>query len=64
MSPSDLKFEINLELEELLVVIGMFIHSGNALEEVDDEVIHKLYDLVFKETENRGNYTKREETLH
>tara|TARA_R100000306_G_C4324764_1_gene117059 strand:- start:45 stop:239 length:195 start_codon:yes stop_codon:yes gene_type:complete len=64
MSPSDLKFEIDLELEELLVVIGMFIHSGNTLNEVDDEVIYKLYTLMSKEAKGREKFTKIKETLH
>ena len=64
MSPSDLKFEIDLELEELLVVIGMFIHSGNTLNEVDDEVIYKLNNLMSKEAKGREKFTKIKETLH
>ena len=64
MSPFDLKFEIDLELEELLVVIGMFIHSGNTLNEVDDEVIYKLYNLMSKEAKGREKFTKIKETLH
>ena len=64
MSPSDLKFEIDLELEELLVVIGMFIHSGNTLNDVDDEVIYKLYNLMSKEAKGREKFTKIKETLH
>ena len=64
MSPFDLKFEIDLELEELLVVIGMFIHSGNTLNDVDDEVIYKLYNLMSKEAKGREKFTKVKETLH
>lgn len=64
MSPSDLKFEIDLELEELLVVVGMFIHSGSTLKEVDDEVIYKLYNLISKEAKGREKFTKVKETLH
>jgi len=64
MSPFDLKFEIDLELEELLVVIGMFIHSGSTLKEVDDEVIYKLYNLVSKEAKGREKSIKIKETLH
>ena len=64
MSPFDLKFEIDLELEELLVVIGMFIHSGNTLNDVDDEVIYKLYNLMSKEAKGREKFTKIKETLH
>jgi hypothetical protein len=60
MNPSDLKFELDLKLEELLVVVGMFIHSGNALEDIDDEVIYKLYNLISGEAESR----KVKETLH
>ena len=64
MSPSDLKFEIDLELEELLVVVGMFIHSGSTLNDVDDEVIYKLYNLISKEAKGREKFTKIKETLH
>ena len=64
MSPFDLKFELDLELEELLVVIGMFIHSGNTLNEVDDEVIYKLYNLMSKEAKGREKFIKIKETLH
>ena len=64
MSPSDLKFEIDLELEELLVVVGMFIHSGSTLNDVDDEVVYKLYNLIGKEAKGREKFTKFKETLH
>ena len=64
MSPFDLKFELDLELEELLVVVGMFIHSGSTLNDVDDEVIYKLYNLMSKEAKGREKFTKIKETLH
>ena len=60
MNQFDPQFDMNLELEELLVVIGMFIHSGSSLNEIDDEVIYKLYSLISKETSSR----KDMETFH
>jgi len=59
-----INFEIEMQLEELLIVLGMFLHSGNTLSEVDNEVIFKLYDLVSKETTSRGDSIPSKETLH
>jgi len=59
-----INFEIEMQLEELLIVLGMFLHSGNTLSDVDNEVIFKLYDLVSKETTNRGESIPSKETLH
>ena len=42
----------------------MFLHSGNTLSDVDNEVIFNLYDLVSKETTNRGESIPSKETLH
>ena len=64
MNKFDPKFDMDLELEELLVVIGMFIHSGSSLKEIDDEVIYKLYSLISKETSSREEFTKIRETFH
>ena len=63
MSPP-INFEVNLQLEELIIVVGMFLHSGNSLEDIDDEVIYKLYSLTSKEAENREKLTKKTETVH
>ena len=63
MSPP-INFEVNLQLEELIIVVGMFLHSGISLEDIDDEVIYKLYSLTSKEAENREKLTKKTETVH
>ena len=42
-----------VELSELLMVVGSFIFAGNPLSDLDSKIINKLQDLIIEEQEYR-----------
>ena len=51
-------------LEELILVTGSFIFTGNKLEDVDTDVIMKLMELVENELEYRATGIPKNEVIH
>ena len=59
--------DINLNeigLEELILVTGSFIFTGNKLEDVDTDVIMKLMELAEDELEYRATGIPKNEVIH
>ena len=53
-----------IELEELILVTGSFIFSGNKLEDVDTDVIMKLVELAEDELEYRTTGIPKDIQIH
>ena len=53
-----------IELEELILVTGSFIFSGNKLEDVDTDVIMKLRELADDELEYRATGIPKDIQIH
>ena len=53
-----------IELEELILVTGSFIFSGNKLEDVDTDVIMKLRELADDELEYRATGIPKDTQIH
>ena len=53
-----------IELEELILVTGSFIFSGNKLEDVDTDVIMKLVELAEDELEYRITGIPKDTQIH
>ena len=51
-------------LEELILVTGSFIFSGNKLKDVDTDVIMKLMELTEDELEYRATGVPKNEVIH
>ena len=51
-------------LEELILVTGSFIFSGNKLEDVDKDVIMKLMELADDELEYRATGIPKDTQIH
>ena len=51
-------------LEELILVTGSFIFSGNKLEDVDTDVIMKLRELTDDELEYRATGIPKDTQIH
>ena len=51
-------------LEELILVTGSFIFSGNKLEDVDTDVIMKLMELADDELEYRATGIPKDTQIH
>ena len=51
-------------LEELILVTGSFIFSGNKLKDVDTDVIMKLMELTEDELEYRATGIPKNEVIH
>ena len=51
-------------LEELILVTGSFIFTGNKLEDVDTDVIMKLMELAEDELEYRATGIPKNEVIH
>ena len=59
----DVKLE-EIGLEELILVTGSFIFTGNKLEDVDTDVIMKLRELADDELEYRATGIPKNEVIH
>ena len=59
----DIRLE-EIGLEELILVTGSFIFTGNHLEDVDTEVIRKLRELAEEEIEYRTTGIPRDTQIH
>ena len=59
----DIKLE-EVGLEELILVTGSFIFTGNHLEDVDTEVIKKLRELADDELEYRMTGIPNDAQIH
>ena len=59
----DIKLE-EVGLEELILVTGSFIFTGNHLEDVDTEVIMKLRDLADDELDYRMTGIPKGQQIH
>jgi len=53
-----------IELEELILVTGSFIFSGNKLEDIDTDVIMKLVELAEDELEYRTTGIPKDIQIH
>ena len=53
-----------IELEELILVTGSFIFSGNKLEDIDTDVIMKLRELADAELEYRTTEIPQDTQIH
>jgi|TARA_R110000765_G_C18515306_1_gene557348 hypothetical protein len=53
-----------IELEELILVTGSFIFSGNKLEDIDTDVIMKLRELADAELEYRTTGIPQDTQIH
>ncbi len=54
----------DIELSELIMVIGSFIFSGHQLNEVETEVIEKMQDLIKLECNRRLTGITEDDTIH
>ena len=59
----DIKLD-EIGLEELIMVTGSFIFTGNKLEEIDTDVIMKLRDLADDELEYRVTGIPNDTQIH
>ena len=59
----DIKLE-EIGLAELIMVAGGFIFAGNALEEIDTDVIMKLMELADDELEYRATGIPKDIQIH
>tara|TARA_R100001244_G_scaffold10591_1_gene12476 strand:+ start:520 stop:708 length:189 start_codon:yes stop_codon:yes gene_type:complete len=59
----DIKLQ-EIGLEELILVTGSFIFSGNKLEDVDTDVIMKLRELADDELEYRATGIPKDIQIH
>jgi len=59
----DIKLE-EIGLAELIMVAGGFIFAGNALEEIDTDVIMKLMELAEDELEYRATGIPKDTQIH
>ena len=59
----DIKLQ-EIGLEELILVTGSFIFSGNKLEDVDTDVIMKLVELAEDELEYRATGIPKDTQIH
>ena len=59
----DIKLQ-EIGLEELILVTGSFIFSGNKLEDVDTDVIMKLVELAEDELEYRTTGIPKDIQIH
>ena len=59
----DIKLE-EIGLAELIMVAGGFIFAGNALEEIDSDVIMKLMELAEDELEYRATGIPKDTQIH
>jgi len=59
----DIKLQ-EIGLEELILVTGSFIFSGNKLEDVDTDVIMKLVELAEDELEYRITGIPKDTQIH
>lgn len=53
-----------IEIEELIVVVGSYLFSGNKLDTVETDVIEKLSELLNKECTNRLTEIPKYEIIH
>ena len=53
-----------IELSELIMVVGSFIFAGNKLTEIDDEVLVRVNELLDIELNERLTGIPEYETLH
>ena len=54
----------DIDLSELIMIIGSFIFSGHQINEVDTEVIEKMQDLIEIEYQRRLTGISEEDTIH
>ncbi len=54
----------DIDLNELLMVIGSFIFSGHHINEVETEVIDKMKTLLELESKRRLTGISEEDTIH
>ena len=54
----------DIDLSELIMIIGSFIFSGHQINEVDIEVIEKMQDLIEIEYKRRLTGISEEDTIH
>jgi uncharacterized tellurite resistance protein B-like protein len=54
----------DIDLSELIMIIGSFIFSGHQIKEVDTEVIEKMQDLIEIEYKRRLTGISEEDTIH
>jgi len=54
----------DIDLSELIMVIGSFIFSGNKINDVDTEVIEKMQDLIEIEYKRRLTGIAEDDTIH
>lgn len=54
----------DIDLSELIMIIGSFIFSGHQINEVDTEVIEKMQDLIEIEYKRRLTGISEEDTIH
>ena len=59
----DIKLQ-EIRLEELILVTGSFIFSGNKLEDIDTDVIMKLVELAEDELEYRTTGIPKDIQIH
>jgi|TARA_R110000744_G_C18906611_1_gene509967 hypothetical protein len=53
-----------IELGELLMIVGSFIFGGNTIDEVDPEIIEKLFELLSIEQTKRLTDVPLYEIIH
>jgi len=54
----------DIDLSELIMIIGSFIFSGHQINEVDIEVIEKMQNLIEIEYKRRLTGISEEDTIH
>ena len=54
----------DIDLSELIMIIGSFIFSGHQINEVDIEVIEKMQELIEIEHKRRLTGISEEDTIH
>ena len=54
----------DIDLSELIMIIGSFIFSGHQINEVDIEVIEKMQELIEIEYKRRLTGISEEDTIH
>ena len=54
----------NIELSELIMVVGSYIFAGSSLDKIDDEVMIKLLELLDEECNFRLTGIYKNEIIH